>query len=106
MTSDPLIRVGRTGQVTTPPASTPPLSAETKVTPAGRVSCTTTAVASEGPLFATVRVYQYVSEGATVGGPLLISATSAISVIVVVTRLPGSVPLLLVVSGSALAASA
>src|SRR5258705_288697 len=38
------------GQVTTPPDWVPPLSAETNVTPAGRVSLTTTESAAVGPL--------------------------------------------------------
>src|SRR5207249_5238609 len=50
----PLARVANAGQVTTPDAAVPPLLAETKVTPAGRVSRTTTAEASEGPLLETV----------------------------------------------------
>src|SRR5436309_13702620 len=52
----PLARVATAGQVTTPPASDPASLAETKVTPAGRVSRTTTAAASEGPWFVTVMV--------------------------------------------------
>src|SRR5947199_37484 len=52
----PLTRVATAGQVTTPVARVPPLLAETKVTPAGRVSRTTTAEASEGPLLVTVMV--------------------------------------------------
>src|SRR5216117_2035407 len=52
----PLARVAATGQVTTPAAAVPPLLAETKVTPAGRASWTTTADASEGPLLVTVMV--------------------------------------------------
>src|SRR5437867_9733310 len=47
----PLARLATDGQVTTPAASVPPLLAETKDTPAGRESCTTTADASERPLF-------------------------------------------------------
>src|SRR5881296_387624 len=52
----PLARVANAGQVTTPAAAVPPSLAETKVTPAGRVSRTTTAEASEGPLLVTVMV--------------------------------------------------
>src|SRR5436190_1512625 len=52
----PLARLGTAGQVTIPVASDPPLLAETKVTPAGRVSRTTTAAASEGPWLVTVMV--------------------------------------------------
>src|SRR5436309_734459 len=51
-----LARVETEGQVTTPAGAFPPLLAETKVTPAGRVSWTTTADASEGPLLVTVMV--------------------------------------------------
>ena len=46
----PLAIEATAGQVTTPPDSAPPLSAATKVTPAGSVSCTTTLAAPEGPL--------------------------------------------------------
>ena len=52
----PLARLATAGQVTTPAASDPAPLAETKVTPAGRVSWTTTADASEGPLLVTVMV--------------------------------------------------
>ena len=52
----PLARVANAGQVTTPAVAVPPLLAETKVTPAGSVSWTTTAEASEGPLLVTVMV--------------------------------------------------
>src|SRR3989442_3362079 len=45
-----LARVATDGQVTMPPASDPALLAETKVTPAGRGSPTTTADASHGTL--------------------------------------------------------
>src|SRR5207244_12392185 len=51
-----LARVATAGQVTTPPASDPASLAETKVTPAGSVSRTTTAEASDGPLLETVMV--------------------------------------------------
>src|SRR5437773_2668012 len=51
-----LARVETEGQVTTPADAFPPLLAVTKVTPAGRVSRTTTAEASEGPLLVTVMV--------------------------------------------------
>ena len=43
-------------QVTVPPASRPPLSADTKLVPAGTSSVTTTFVASDGPSFATTSV--------------------------------------------------
>ena len=56
LTVDPLARVANAGQVTTPAASVPPLLAETKVTPAGRVSRTTTAAAVDGPLLVTAMV--------------------------------------------------
>src|SRR5881396_3309483 len=79
----PLARLGTAGQVTTPAARVPPLLAETKVTPAGRVSWTL-----------------------TVAGPVLASFRSASSWTAVETRLPGSDPLLLVESGSSVAASA
>src|SRR5439155_1368257 len=52
----PLARVANAGQLTTAPANVPPLLAETKVTPAGNVSRTTTADASDGPLLMTVTV--------------------------------------------------
>src|SRR5213593_2739436 len=52
----PLARVATAGQVTTPAASDPASLAETKVTPAGRVSRTTTEMASEGPLLVTLMV--------------------------------------------------
>src|SRR3989442_1546141 len=52
----PLAGLGTAGQGTTPGATVPPLLAETKVTPAGRVSRTTTAAASEGPWLVTVMV--------------------------------------------------
>src|SRR5947207_12730095 len=52
----PLARVANAGQVTTPAVAVPPLLAETKVTPAGSVSWTTTADASEGQLLVTVMV--------------------------------------------------
>src|SRR5439155_1756971 len=52
----PLARVATAGQVTTPAAAVPPLLAETKVTPEGSVSRTTTADASEGPLLVTAMV--------------------------------------------------
>src|SRR5947207_14312829 len=50
----PLARVATAGQVTTPDAAVPPLLAATNLTPAGSVSRTTTAAASEGPLLMTV----------------------------------------------------
>src|SRR3989442_6804865 len=53
----PLARLGTAGQVTTPDATVPPLLAETKVTPAGRVSCTPTLAASAGPWLLAVMVY-------------------------------------------------
>src|SRR2546425_1539498 len=52
----PLARVATAGQVTTPVAKVPPLLAETKVTPAGKVSRTTTVEASEGPWLVTEMV--------------------------------------------------
>src|SRR5436190_135798 len=52
----PLARVANAGQVTTPAVAVPPLLAETKLTPAGSVSRTTTVAASEGPLLARVMV--------------------------------------------------
>src|SRR5947208_3718465 len=52
----PLARVATAGQVTTPPASDPASLAETKVTPGGRVSRTTTAEAPDGPWLVTVMV--------------------------------------------------
>ena len=51
----PLARLGMV-QVTTPAACVQPAEAETNVTPAGRVSVTTTLVAGEGPKFAAVTV--------------------------------------------------
>src|SRR5438093_530394 len=54
----PLASEATVGQVTTPPDTVPPLSAETKVTPAGRVSWTTTLAAVDGPWFPTVNVYE------------------------------------------------
>ena len=44
------------GQVTVPAALVPPPVAETKVTPAGKTSVTTTAVAALGPLLTTLMV--------------------------------------------------
>ena len=52
----PLAKVATAGQVTTPPASDPASLAETKVTPAGSVSRTTTEAASDGPLLVTEMV--------------------------------------------------
>src|SRR5213593_2690570 len=49
-------RVPTTGHVTTPPDSLPPWLAETNVTPAGRVSRTTTLAAEDGPLLVTAMV--------------------------------------------------
>src|SRR5437763_110068 len=51
-----LARGATAGQATTAPASAPASLAETKVTPAGSVSRTTTEAASEGPLLVTVMV--------------------------------------------------
>src|SRR5216117_3545291 len=83
VTLAPLARLATVGQVTTPAAWVPPLSVDPNATPAGSVSRTTTLAA-----------------------PDLATARSATSVTVVVTRFAGSEPLLLVVSGSAVAASA
>ena len=52
----PFARPGITGHVTMLPDSVPPFVAETKVTPAGSVSVTTTVVAVLGPLLVTVSV--------------------------------------------------
>src|SRR5881296_1979208 len=52
----PLARLATAGQVTTPPANEPASLAETKVTPAGSVSRTTTEAASDGPLLVTEMV--------------------------------------------------
>src|SRR5437588_178193 len=52
-------RVGeglRSGRVTVPAEFVHPVLAETKVTPAGRVSVTTTFVAAAGPLFVATTV--------------------------------------------------
>ena len=49
VTEPPLAIAATTGQVTIPPDSVPPLSAETKVTPCGSVSRTTTLEAVLGP---------------------------------------------------------
>src|SRR5439155_1651984 len=102
----PLARRGREGRVTTPAVAPPPLLAETKVTPAGRVSWTATVDASEGRLLVTVMVYVRFWAASTVAGPVLASVRSASSWTAVETRLPGSEPLLLVESGSAVEASA
>ena len=52
----PLASEATAGQVTTPLDAVPPLSAETKVTPAGSVSRTTTARATVGPWLPTTMV--------------------------------------------------
>src|SRR5438093_855713 len=52
----PLARLGTAGQVTIPVASVPPLLAETKVTPAGRVLRSFPTRRSSGPLLVTVMV--------------------------------------------------
>src|SRR5437773_1357809 len=78
----PLARVANAGQVTTPAVAVPPLLAETRVTPAGSVSWTTTAdrvptrPASAPPLLAETKVTPAgsVSRTTTVAasdGPLL-----------------------------------
>src|SRR5436309_773963 len=102
----PLAGLTSAGQVSTPAASEPASLAETKVTPAGRVSWTTTADASEGPLLVTVMGEVRFCAASTVAGPVFVTVRSAISVTVVVTRRPAAEPLLLVESGSSVAASA
>ena len=57
--------------------------AETKVTPAGRVSVTETEAASDGPLFAPTREYVTVPPAVTVPGPVLVRERSAEAVTVV-----------------------
>src|SRR5437867_571743 len=89
-----------------PPAATPPLSAETKVTPAGKVSRTTTATASEGPLSVTESEYVIEPRALTPAGPDLDRKSAAKGKTTVVTRLAGAEPMLLGVSGSAVDASA
>ena len=64
----------------------PAPAAETKVTPAGRVSVTWTLAASEGPLFATTSPYATVPSAATVGGPVLVIDRSAEAVTAVSTE--------------------
>src|SRR5436309_439785 len=56
VTLAPLARLATVGQVTTPAACVPPLSADTNATPAGSVSRTTTLAAVEGPLLVTTIV--------------------------------------------------
>ena len=57
--------------------------AETKVTPAGRVSATDRFAASDGPLFTTPSEYVTAPDAATVAGPDLVIARSAEAVTVV-----------------------
>src|SRR5213075_270380 len=57
VSAPPLETEATAGQVTTPPASVPPLSAETNVTPAGSVSTTATLLAGLGPWFVVTMVY-------------------------------------------------
>ena len=59
-------------------------AADTKVTPAGRVSVTVTFAASDGPLSTTTREYASEPAAVTVGGPVLVMARSAEGVTVVV----------------------
>src|SRR5580765_671250 len=106
VSAPPLASVATAGQVTTPAASTPPLSAETKVTPAGSVSTTATLLAGLGPWFVVTMVYVMEPSAVTAAGPDLATARSATSSTVVVTRLAAAEPLLFVLSGSALLASA
>src|SRR5437867_3197128 len=101
----PLARLGADGQVTTPAARLPALLAESKVTPAGSVSRTTTEAAVEGPLLVTVIVYVKVWTASTEAGPVFVTARLTSSWTVVVTRLPDAEPLLLEESGSMGAAS-
>src|SRR5262249_6933048 len=55
----------------------PPPDADTKVTPAGRVSVTVRFAASEGPLFVTVSWYATEEPATTVAGPVLAMPRSA-----------------------------
>jgi hypothetical protein len=52
----PLLRVGRVGQVTTPPLARPPPVALKKLAPAGNTSVSATLLAEEGPKLVTVIV--------------------------------------------------
>src|SRR5450631_2252401 len=73
--------------------------AETKVTPAGRVSVTDRLAASEGPLLLTTSEYAMALPATTFTGPVLTMARSADAVTVVV-----AVEVLLAGTGSAVAA--
>ena len=84
---DPLANVARAGHVTTPPDSAPDRFALTKVTPAGRVSLTTTAAASDGPLFVVVSTYVIVSAAFTEAGAVFTICRSAWALTVVATEL-------------------
>jgi hypothetical protein len=67
--------------------------ADTNVTPAGRVSTTDTATASDGPLSLTTRLYVTAPPAVTVAGPVLVIARSAEPVTVVLAvevLLPGT----------------
>src|SRR5438093_13628395 len=98
----PLAIEAAAGQVTMPPASVPPLSAETKVTPCGRVSCTTTLEAVQIGR-ASCREREEIELGAvTLAGPVLLTARSASSPTAVVTRFAGAEPSLVGLSGLAL----
>src|SRR6202142_1687884 len=80
----PLINVPRV-QLTTPLLLAPPPEALTKVTLAGRASVTTTLPALEGPRLVTEIVYVTLLEARTLAGPVLLMATSATGVTVVIT---------------------
>ena len=71
-------------QVTVPEALVQPLEAETNVTPAGRVSVTTTPVAGLGPLLLAVTVYVMVLPATAEAGPVFVIDRSAEAVTLVV----------------------
>src|SRR5205809_5364319 len=66
-----------TEQVTVPAEFVHPVLAETKVTPAGRVSVTVTPVAGLGPLFLATTVYVIGLLTVAVAGPVLVTTRSA-----------------------------
>jgi hypothetical protein len=82
----PAARVGRVQLTETFPTFVhvhPVPLAETKVTPAGRVSATATFAASDGPMFTATRAYATLPPPTTVAGPVLVNARSADGVTVV-----------------------
>ena len=83
----PVARVGRVHPTDTLPVLVqvqPAPAADTKVTPAGRVSVTETAAASDGPLSTTDNEYVTLAPATTVAGPVLVIARSAEAVTPVV----------------------